>query len=377
MVSLPQFNTHRYMRSMYILIVSLFVIVGCADDSTSSDILPPSNLEIEVNVGDTQNGEVEIIASANNANFFEFELGDGSDVINDTQGTITYKYADEGEYTITVRAHTTPEVFITEQTTVSIEIDNSIDIPGYSTPLSYAGYNLVWNDEFDGTSLSADWTYEIGTGSNGWGNNELQYYREQNTTVSDGYLTIEAREETFSGQNYTSSRIITENRQEFKFGRIDIRAVLPEGQGIWPALWMLGANFREIGWPKCGEIDIMEKIGGAGRENNVFGTLHWDNNGSHACTCGQGSGYTLSNGTFGDEFHVFSLIWDASEISWYVDDEHYKTIDITPADLDEFREKFFFIFNIAVGGNLPGSPDASTQFPQQMIVDYIRVFQEQ
>ncbi|MTI21328.1 glycoside hydrolase family 16 protein [Fulvivirga sp. RKSG066] len=266
-------------------------------------------------------------------------------------------------------------ITITDTDTQSPEPPEFTD-KGYSTPLSYPDYTLAWNDEFEGTSLSSDWTHEIGTGSNGWGNNELQYYREENTTVTDGYLFIEAKKESFGGRQYTSSRIITENKQEFKYGRIDIRALLPKGQGLWPALWMLGANFRTVGWPKCGEIDIMEMIGGQGRENNVFGTLHWEENGSRACTCGQGSGYTLSSGTFSDEFHVFTIIWDANQIQWFVDDELFKTIDITPADLSEFQEEFFFIFNVAVGGDLPGNPDASTQFPQRMIVDYVRVFQK-
>lgn len=359
--------------------VAMSLLLSCSgsDDGPEVD-LKPQNLSVTINSSAQLPGLVSVTINADNAEYYavDFDVNQGFE--ESTDKSFSYQYEESGEYSITARAYGIDDDFIEEINTITVDIpDNGIPSEGYTTPLSYSGYNLVWSDEFDGSSLSTDWTYEIGTGSNGWGNNELQYYREQNTTVSDGYLTIEAREEAFSGQNYTSSRIITENRQEFKFGRIDIRAVLPEGQGIWPALWMLGANFREIGWPKCGEIDIMEKIGGAGRENNVFGTLHWDNNGSHACTCGQGSGYTLSNGTFAGEFHVFSLVWDASEIKWYVDDEHYKTIDITPADLDEFKEKFFFIFNIAVGGNLPGSPDASTQFPQQMIVDYIRVFQEQ
>lgn len=267
----------------------------------------------------------------------------------------------------------------TKEVTVTItdtdtETNTGFTDEGYSTPLSYTNYNLVWNDEFEGTGLSTDWTYEIGTGSNGWGNNELQYYREENTSVEDGYLIIQARKENFGGRQYTSSRIITENAQEFQYGRIDIRALLPRGQGLWPALWMLGANFRSVGWPKCGEIDIMEMIGGSGRENTVLGTVHWDNAGTKA---DYGGDYTLSSGTFSSEFHVFTIIWDSQKIEWLVNDISYHTIDITPSELDEFQKEFFFIFNVAVGGNLPGSPDGTTQFPQQMVVDYVRVFQEQ
>ncbi len=258
--------------------------------------------------------------------------------------------------------------------------DTNIFIPstGYTSPTSYAGMTLIWQDEFSGTSLNtADWNYEIGTGSNGWGNNELQYYRQENTFLHEGLLVIEAKQENFGGRSYTSSRLTTENKVDFQYGRVDMRAALPKGQGIWPALWMLGKNFRTVGWPACGEIDIMEMIGGgAGKDDTVHGTLHWDNGGSYACTCEQNNSYTLSSGVFYDKFHVFSIVWTASAIQWYVDDDLYKTVDITPANLSEFRNEFFFIFNVAVGGNWPGSPNAQTVFPQRMLVDYVRVFQQ-
>lgn len=271
----------------------------------------------------------------------------------------------------------TKEITVTITDTDTQEIEPGVINPdGYSTPETYAGYTLAWSDEFNGTSLSSDWTHEIGTGNSGWGNNELQYYRSENTTVKDGYLIIQAKKESYMGRQYTSSRIITQGNKSFKYGRIDIRATLPFGQGIWPALWMLGSNFSTVGWPYCGEIDIMEMVGGSNGDNTVYGTLHWDNNGSYACTCDQGNDYSLSSGIFANEFHVFSLIWDNQKIQWYVDDNLFKTVDITPADLSEFQNEFFFIFNVAVGGNWPGNPSASTQFPQQMVVDYVRVFQK-
>ena len=245
---------------------------------------------------------------------------------------------------------------------------------GYESPTSYPGYTLVWNDEFSGAALNlSDWSYEIGTGNNGWGNNEAQYYRAENTSVANGYLTIQARKENFGGRSYTSSRLITKNKQSFRYGRIDIRAVLPQGQGLWPALWMLGTNISTVGWPESGEIDIMEMVGGSGREDTVHGTGHWDNNGSNAS---YGGDYTLNSGTFADEFHVFSIEWDSNLIRWYVDDVQYHALSISSAGLSEFRKEFFFIFNIAVGGNWPGYPDASTVFPQRMLVDYVRVFQK-
>ncbi len=238
-------------------------------------------------------------------------------------------------------------------------------------------YALIWSDEFN-SGLSPDWTYEIG--GSGWGNNEWQYYTDQNTSVSNGNLVIEARKEGFGGRSYTSSRIITKDKFDFKYGRVDIRAAMPEGQGLWPALWMLGANFSQVGWPGCGEIDIMEMIGGSDREKTVHGTLHWQDvpgppGSSHAQ---YGESFSLSSGTFSDDFHLFTIEWDQDGITWYVDGNLSHTIGTTSSQMsDEFNNNFFLIFNVAVGGNWPGYPDASTQFPQRMIVDYVRVYQQQ
>lgn len=257
----------------------------------------------------------------------------------------------------------------------SNSVSVSIPTTGSTSPSSYEGMTLVWEDEFEGNSLNtAYWTHETGTGQNGWGNNELQFYRSQNTSVQDGYLVITAKKENFSGSEYTSSRIITKDKKEVRYGRIDIRAVMPQGQGMWPALWMLGANFSEVGWPACGEIDIMEMVGGKGRENTVHGTVHWLATGQRA---EYGGLYRTTSGTLADKFHVYSIIWDAGSIRWLIDNKQYHVIDTTPGELDEFRRQFFFIFNVAVGGNWPGAPDATTTFPQHMIVDYVRVFQAQ
>lgn len=358
---------------LFIILLSTLSLISCSEDSEDSSVALPTDLTVSVRVDEALDGDITFVAYAKQANFYSFDFGSGEGYVTDDDGKITYTYVNEGGYVVRIRAHTTAADFIQIEQEVDVKI-LPFNPQGYETPLSYDGYTLVWNDEFQGTALSSDWTHEVGTGSNGWGNNELQYYRSQNTTLKDGYLTIEARKEAVAGSEYTSSRIITEGTQEFKYGRIDIRAVLPEGQGLWPALWMLGANFSTVSWPFCGEIDIMEMIGGAGRENSVFGTLHWDNNGTYQCTCGIDHDYRLSSGTFSDGFHVFSIIWNQDEIQWYVDDEEYVTVTITP-DMEEFKEHFFFIFNVAVGGNLPGSPNESTVFPQQMIVDYVRVFQ--
>ncbi|HRI59820.1 MAG TPA: family 16 glycosylhydrolase [Saprospiraceae bacterium] len=269
--------------------------------------------------------------------------------------------------------------------TITIEDDDNntsgIDIPstGYVSADAYPGYNLVWADEFDGTALNtANWTYEMGDGcpnNCGWGNNELQYYRADNTSIVNGNLVITAKKQNFGTRNYTSSRLVTKGKKQFKFGRIDIRAALPEGKGLWPALWMLGSNIDAVSWPACGEIDIMELTGDL--PNRVVGTVHYGANVSQHQYKSM-SKYLSGTDNFQDEFHVFSINWEADLIQFLVDDEVYHTI--TPASLNgapyPFNKNFFFIFNVAVGGNFPGNPDNSTPFPQHMIVDYVRVFQK-
>ena len=263
-----------------------------------------------------------------------------------------------------------------EQSSFNIEIlgdDTPEDNEIFSTPETYEGMSLVWSDEFDGSTVNAsNWTFEIGTGTWGWGNNELQYYQEDNTSIIDGNLVIEARRQTLESSNYTSSRLITRDKKSFRYGRVDIRAVMPEGQGIWPALWMLGSNHQQVGWPTCGEIDIMEMIGGGdGRDNVLRGTAHWNQGG----TVSYGQAYT-NESNLSEEYHVYSIMWDEQNIRWYFDDINFNTMDITPAELSAFHNNFYFIMNVAVGGEWPGNPDNTTFFPQWMIVDYIRVFQE-
>ncbi len=244
--------------------------------------------------------------------------------------------------------------------------NDDVNLNGFTTPDNYAGLTLVWQDEFAGNSLNtSDWNFE--TGDHGWGNNELQNYVSgtNNAKVANGLLTIEAKR---AGTGFTSARITTQGKQSFKYGRIDIRARLPQGQGIWPALWMLGSNFPTVGWPECGEIDIMELVGH--EPAKTHGTVHWEENG----VASFGGNTSLSSGIFADEFHVFTITWDQQFIRWFLDDVQYHAINIS--GIPEFQEDFFFIFNVAVGGNWPGNPDATTQFPQTMRVDYVRMFQD-
>ena len=247
---------------------------------------------------------------------------------------------------------------------------------GNVSPTSYSGYQLTWSDEFNQQTLdTATWNFDVGGG--GWGNNELQYYQQDNVAIDRGHLVITAKEENRGGRSFTSSRIKTEGTMEFGFGRVDIRAALPRGQGIWPALWALGADFQQVGWPYCGELDIMEMIGGGGRENTVHGTLHWNVGGigqPYAPTY-QGGAFEKAGDDFGDGFNVFSMVREHDRVQWLVNDALYHEQYLPDSiDFKPFDNPFFLIFNIAVGGNWPGSPDASTQFPQRMVVDYVRVF---
>lgn len=247
------------------------------------------------------------------------------------------------------------------------------DSEGFYTRAEHPSMKLVWADEFDDNQLDeANWTYELGDGCAknlcGWGNNELQSYTNipENIKLSDGRLTITARN---NGPNdFTSARIITQDKVELTYGRIDIRARMPKGQGVWPALWMLGANINEVSWPKCGEIDIMELVGH--EPATTHGTVHYDNNG-YATSSGSKK---LESGDLSDQFHVYSIVWEENQIQWFLDNTHYKTF----AKKDNgypFNAPQFFIMNVAIGGNWPGNPDQTTVFPQEMVVDYVRVFQ--
>jgi beta-glucanase (GH16 family) len=251
------------------------------------------------------------------------------------------------------------------------------DSSGYTTPTSYPGYNLVWHDEFDSSALRAqNWTPEIN--GSGEGNAELEYYtgRVQNLFVSQGNLVIEARQESYSGSNYTSARIDSYNKESFTYGRIDIRAKLPVSTGMWPALWMLGNNINTgTAWPACGEMDIMELIGTY--PSRVTGSIHWEQAGNTEGTFN--NSWNLPSGDFSQAFHVFSEIWTADSVTYLVDDNVYVQASYqanVTSGVNPFNSPFFFIFNVAVGGNWPGPPSSSTVFPQRMFVDYVRVFQK-
>lgn len=244
-------------------------------------------------------------------------------------------------------------------------------------PDYFDNLTLAWSDEFDGASINTDnWKFE--TGATGWGNNELQNYTNgDNAEITDGKLVITAKkvDDNTAVGSYTSSRIISENKQEFLYGRIEIRAKLPSGRGIWPAIWMLGSNFRTDGWPACGEMDIMEYVGY--EPNIIWSTVHTP---AGYGANGDGSSKTLT--TCEEEFHVYGLLWTEKKLVFYTDSPDNVTHTYAPAvktnDNWPFNKSQFLILNVAVGGDWGGAQGIDNSiFPQTMEIDYIRVYQEE
>ena len=258
----------------------------------------------------------------------------------------------------------------------------SFDSRAITPQTKYPKWKQVWSDEFSGSNGSPvdpkKWSAEVG--GSGWGNRELEYYTDRPTNAfqSDGSLNIMVLKESFKGKDgisreYTSARLTTKQIFTSTYGRFEARMKLPRGQGIWPAFWMLGADISKVGWPRCGEIDIMENIG---KEPSIIhGTIHGP---GYSGAQGISSSYSLGqNEAFADAFHKFAVEWEPNVLRFYCDDVLYKTL--TPGDLPEgktwvYDHPFFLLLNVAVGGNWPGSPDATTTFPQVMLVDYVRVY---
>jgi beta-glucanase (GH16 family) len=237
-------------------------------------------------------------------------------------------------------------------------------------------WKLVWSDEFtgpEGIQLDpARWTYNIGC--TGWGNNELECYTQRPENVSldgNGDLRITALKESYEGHSYTSGRILTEGRFFRTYGRFEARIKIPSGQGTWPAFWMVGSNINQAGWPDCGEIDVMEAIGK--EPSTLYGSMH----GPGYVGTLISTPYVLNSGALSDDFHVYAIEWSKKGIAWYIDNVRYAWK--TPSDLPAgatwaFDHPFFMILNLAIGGDWPGPPDASTVFPATMLVDYVRVY---
>lgn len=250
---------------------------------------------------------------------------------------------------------------------------------GDDTVSAGVDWQLVWADDFDGISgeapNSSDWSYDMGTGFEGWGNWEQQHYTDRPENIAldgNGNLAIIAREESYLGSGYTSARIKTMDKIERTYGRFEARIQLPFGQGIWPAFWMLGADEDVVGWPQCGEIDIMEF---KGQEPTILhGSLHGP---GYSGLTGQNitDTYTSSN-RLDTDFNVYAVEWFEDRIDYYFNDVLYQTIKSSDVPREwVFDDPFFIILNVAVGGNFVGSPNPDTRFPQTMLVDYVRVYE--
>ncbi len=248
-----------------------------------------------------------------------------------------------------------------------------------------SGWHLCWSDEFDGSTLNpSNWTADIGDGSPqipGWGNAESQYYtaRPENLSiVQDGsirVLRIRAMSERHQGKYYTSARITTEGKRSFQFGRVEARIKLPQGKGLWPAFWMMGDSFSTVGWPACGEIDIVEMRGGD--DGTISGTMHWKNAEGNLSSSIPGVA-RLDSGVFADRYHLFGIEWNDKTIGWYLDGKQYVSQTLDDPEREEFRNgKFFILINLAVGGSFLGNQIPQIGFKEEsMYVDWVRWYKK-
>ena len=235
------------------------------------------------------------------------------------------------------------------------------------TQIRAQDWKLVWSDEFNYSGLpdTTKWGNEVGFIRN----NELQYYTKQrldNSRVENGNLIITAKKESYKNASYTSASLVTAGKNSWTYGKIDARIKLAKGQGIWPAFWMLGENISQVGWPRCGEIDIMEHIN---NEDILYGTLHWHNE-KHVSSGSK----TPCDVT---QFHNYTVEWDKESVMWFLDGEKYWEVSIKEGinSTEEFQKPHYIILNLAIGGNWAKNPDATTSFPATMYVDYVRVYQ--
>jgi len=345
----------KYLRvSFLVLLVSVFT--NCSKNSGTGSVTPtktaPTDLVVAAVINTDNSGNVAFTASATNAVSYDYDFGNGT-YQTVASGVVNYKYPATGTYTVNVTAKSKDGLTLSKSVQVVITVTTA----------------LTWSEEFNtnGAPDASKWGYDIGTGSSGWGNNELEYYtnRPDNVIVSGGTLKIIAKKESYSGSAYTSARISTKDKFYFKYGKLEIRAKLPVGGGTWPAIWMLGGNFLTSSWPSCGEIDIMEHKGND--LNKIFSTLHYP---GHSGGNGSGGTTVISNAT--TEFHRYALDWSATTIKFMVDDVPYYTF--ANAGSLPFNQNFFIILNFAIGGTFGGTVDPNFT-SSIMEIDYIRLYQ--
>ena len=348
-----------YSRLFFKLIVLVLSFNSCKKEKETPEEpikLAPSNLVISATVSTDGSGKVAFTAKADNASFYRFDFGNG-ETFDEPSGVVNYRYTDAGtkSYTVTVTANSSSGLSISGTKEISVTVDLSKLTP-------------FWSDEFNtnGAPDASKWVYDIGTGSNGWGNAELQYYtdRAQNVIVDGGMLKIKAQRESFSGSSWTSTRLKSLGKFAFTYGTVIARAKMPVGIGTWPAIWMLGADFPTIGWPNCGEIDIAEHVGK--EKDKIFSALHYPGRfGGNAVTASK----LISNAT--TEFHEYKLDWNASTIKFSIDGVAYHTVKNSAGI--PFNKDFFFLLNLAIGGNFGGPVDPGLN-NAIFEIDYIRVY---
>lgn len=349
-------------------------LIACSSDSSETIINPPTQ---SLETSSQSNGNIEPTSSApstdkhSSSSFIQSLSSEyGTDLIISSSSSFP-----DAE---TESSSSTPTAISSEQASEQpISSSSDIIITSSETSNKKSSSSIspyFWNDEFEGTSIdSTKWSFE--TGATGWGNNEWQYYtaRPENAYIQDGILHIRANKESYEGASYTSARLITKGKFSFTYGTIEARIALPLGKGIWPAFWMLGDNIDDVSWPACGEIDIIEAVN---EENVVYGTNHWAYEGQHADYGNKTSDYYGTSIALDiKEFHTYRLTWNEKAITMYVDDFKYHEISIenSAGGTDAFHKPFFLLLNIAVAGNWPGFEVDDTQFPNEMLVDYIRV----
>jgi len=329
-----------------------FMACGCGSKSAPAPDLTLSNLTLNAAVSTDNSGNVAFTASATNAVSYDYDFGNGiyQTVVS---GTVTYKYPASGSYTVNVIAKNANGQTLSKAINISVNVSLSV----------------VWSDEFDtpGSPDASKWGFDIGTGSGGWGNNELEYYtnRTTNAVVANGTLKITALKESYNGSAYTSARLLSQNKFSFKYGRIEVRAKLPAGVGTWPAIWMLGSNISTVTWPACGEIDIMEHRGS--ELNKIFGTFHYP---GHSGGNADGNTLMITNAT--TDFHVYSAEWSATSIKLYVDNQLVHSLNNNAAL--PFNQNFFVLLNLAMGGTFAGPVDPAFS-SATLEIDYVRVYQ--
>ena len=340
--------------TVLVLMLSYFTAASCKKNSNLPLAgIAPTNLVVNALVSTDGSGKVSFTATADNAVSYEYDFGDGSFTVTVPSGTTEYVYTMEGAnpYTVKVIAKSSSNLYVSKS--ISINVNHVLAV--------------VWSDEFntDGLPDSAKWGYDLGAG--GWGNNELEYYtnRAENAVVAGGVLKITAIKENYMGSPYTSARMLTKDKYAFKYGKVEVKAKLPAGVGTWPAIWMLGNDIGTVGWPACGEIDIMEHLG---RDlNKIYGTLHYP---GHSGGSANGATKMIANAT--TEFHIYSLEWNAYNVKISVDGELVHSV--VNSNNIPFNHDFFLIMNIAMGGGFGGPVDPAFT-SARMEVDYVRVYQ--